>query len=356
MNYGMFIMPFHSPSKPAAQCYDEDLELIVRAEDLGFSEFWIGEHHTMKYENIVLPEAFIGKALAMTNTIRLGTAPTCLPYHHPAYVATRLAFMDQLSHGRLNLCFGPGSVTSDLELYNIDPKLNSAMAEESAEIILQLWNQEPPYKINGRFWQIDLEENVDQDTLIGYIHKPLQKPHPPIFAPGMSMNSSTMKTAGKKGWAPISANISPGNVVADNWRVYEKAALEAGRVPNRSDWRVCRSIFIGDNKEETERQVRTNSMGNAFEYIGSLFDQGLGRKMLKRDPEMSDMDCNLDYLMQEQMIHGDVDEVVNRLNMFRDETGDFGTLVLMGYDWDDKEAWLHSMDLFVNEVIPALNS
>ena len=65
---------------------------------------------------------------------------------------------------------------------------------------------------------------------------------------------------------------------------------------------------------------------------------------------------NLDYLMLEQMIHGDVDEVVNRLNMFRDETGDFGTLVLMGYDWDDKEAWLHSMDLFVNEVIPALNS
>ena len=86
-----------------------------------------------------------------------------------------------------------------------------------------------------------------------------------------------MKTAGKKGWAPISANISPGNVVADNWRVYEKAALEAGRVPNRSDWRVCRSIFIGDNKEESERQVRPNSMGNAFEYIGSLIDQGLGR-------------------------------------------------------------------------------
>src|SRR5438046_9277111 len=46
IRHGMFIMPFHDPAKPLGQCYDEDLELIVRAEELGFSEFWIGEHHT----------------------------------------------------------------------------------------------------------------------------------------------------------------------------------------------------------------------------------------------------------------------------------------------------------------------
>ena len=37
IRHGMFIMPFHDPGKPLAQCYDEDLELIVRAEELGFS-------------------------------------------------------------------------------------------------------------------------------------------------------------------------------------------------------------------------------------------------------------------------------------------------------------------------------
>ena len=35
IRYGMFIMPFHDPAKPLAQCYDEDLELIVRAEEMG---------------------------------------------------------------------------------------------------------------------------------------------------------------------------------------------------------------------------------------------------------------------------------------------------------------------------------
>ncbi|MBT5876464.1 MAG: LLM class flavin-dependent oxidoreductase [Candidatus Latescibacteria bacterium] len=355
MQYGMFIMPFHDPAKPLAQCYDEDLELVVMAEEMGFSEFWVGEHHTMLYENIVMPEAFIGKALGLTSTIRLGTAPTCLPYHHPALVAGRLAFLDHLSHGRLNVCFGPGSVTTDLELFGIDPKDNGAMADESAEMILKIWSQDPPYHLNGRFWNIDLEKNVDEETLIGYLHKPLQQPHPPIFAPAMSMNSNTMKTAGRRGWLPISSNLIAGNVVADNWQTYESAAREAGGTPDRADWRVCRSIFIGDTCEEAEAAVRSNSLGRNFQYIGGLFDKGLGRKVMKRNPDAPDSETGLDYLMQEQIIHGDVDEVVRRLGSLMDETGDFGTLLLMGYDWDDRDAWTKSMRLFVDKVIPELS-
>ena len=41
--------------------------------------------------------------------------------------------------------------------------------------------------------------------------------------------------------------------------------------------------------------------------------------------------------------------------MLVEETGPFGTLVLMSYDWDDKASWLHSMQLFAEELMPALN-
>src|SRR5207253_1142655 len=156
IRYGMFIMPFHPPIKPLAQCHDEDLELIVKAEELGFSEFWIGEHHTMKYETIVMPEIFIGRALGATKTIRLGPAPACLNQHHPAHVAGRLAFLDHLSKGRLNVCFGPGSVTADQELFGADPKNAAAMTEEAIDMILSLWTSEPPYELPGKFWSISL--------------------------------------------------------------------------------------------------------------------------------------------------------------------------------------------------------
>jgi alkanesulfonate monooxygenase SsuD/methylene tetrahydromethanopterin reductase-like flavin-dependent oxidoreductase (luciferase family) len=355
IRYGMFIMPFHNPAKPLAQCHDEDLELVVLAESLGFDEFWIGEHHTMKYETIVMPEIFIGRALGETRRIRLGPAPVCLNQHHPAHVAARLAFLDHLSKGRINLCFGPGSVTADHELYGIDPKDGGAMVNEAIEIILKLWSSEPPYEYDGKYWKISLKKTVDEETGIGYIPKPLQKPHPPVVMPGMTANSFTMQTAGRRGFAPMASPLIAANVAGQVLRTHEQAAIEAGFQPNRQEYRLARSIFLADTTREARTMARRNSVGQCHEYIGRLFDKGLGRRIYKRDPNMPDADCNMDYLMDEQIIAGDVDEVVRRLLRVREETGDFGRLILMSYDWDDKPNWIRSTELFARELMPALN-
>ncbi|MFN0054622.1 MAG: LLM class flavin-dependent oxidoreductase [Planctomycetales bacterium] len=355
MKSGMFIMPFHPPSKPLAQSLDEDLELVSRAEELGFDEFWIGEHHTMKFEPIVMPEIFIARALAQTKSIRLGPCPACLNQHHPAQVAGRLAFLDHLSKGRLNLCFGAGSVTADQELFGADPKNAPAMVQESLDMILKLWSSDPPYELPGKFWNISLKKTVDEETGIGYIPKPFQRPHPPISLPGMSRGSPTMKLAGARGYQPFAHCLVTGNVVADLWKNYAEGAHAASREPRREDFKVARSIFLADTTAEAERRVRSNSLGANYQYIGRLFDKGLGRKMYKRDLNMNDADCHLDYLMTEQIIAGDVPTVLQRLLGLVEETGRFGTLVLMSYDWDDKPSWVRSMELFARELLPALN-
>ena len=356
MRYGMFIMPFHPPSKPLAQAYDEDLELTVLAEELGFTEFWIGEHHTMRYESIVSPEIFIGRALGMTSRIRLGPAPVCLQQHHPADVAGRLAFLDHLSKGRLNVCLGAGSVTADLELFGVAPEKSPEMVAESVDIILKLWTTEPPYHYAGKFWNIHLEKTVDEETGIGYIKKPYQLPHPPLAMPGMTSQSMGTRLAGRLGFSPIASNLVTGNVIADMFRGYGECAQDAGREPDPANYRVCRSIFLADTTREAQERARRNCLGQSFEYIGRLFDKGLGRKIYKRDPNQSNADTNLDYLMREQIIAGSVNDVLERLLGLMEETGPFGTLILMGYDWgDEKESWLHSLRLFAHELMPALN-
>ncbi len=355
IEYGMFIMPFHPPSKPLSQAFDEDLELIVRAEQLGFREFWIGEHHTMQFEPIVMPEIFIARALGDTNTIRMGPAPVCLNQHHPAHVASRLAFLDHLSKGRLNVCFGPGSVTTDMELYGHTPQDAGGMVFEAIDMILNMWTSDPPYHYDGKHWQISLEKYVDQEVGLGFIHKPYQRPYPNIVIPGMSRNSYSMQFAGRRGYEPFGHCLVTSNVLANLWETYERAAVEAGHVADRGKYRIARSIFLADSRAEAERRARTNSLGHNYEYIGNLFDRGLGRKIYKRDLEIADTDCNLDYLMTEQIIAGDVDTVLDRLLTMVEETGPFGTLILMSYDWDDKDSWLHSMELFAHQLMPALN-
>ena len=228
IDYGMFIMPFHYNDKPLAQCLDEDLELIVKAEELGFSEFWVGEHHAIKCE-FMMPEIFIGRAIGETSRIRLGPAPICLPQHHPARAANQLAFLDHLSKGRLNLAFGPGSAMCDLELFGLSPKNAPEMTEEAMNIILQLWSTDPPYEVNGKYWQFSLTENIDEVTTFGQLQKPLQQPHPPIAMPATSRNSPTMQLAGRRGYEGISNCLVPGNVIANMWQTYHAAAEEVGR-------------------------------------------------------------------------------------------------------------------------------
>jgi alkanesulfonate monooxygenase SsuD/methylene tetrahydromethanopterin reductase-like flavin-dependent oxidoreductase (luciferase family) len=164
-----------------------------------------------------------------------------------------------------------------------------------------------------------------------------------------------MKVAGQRGYQPFAHCLIPGNVVADQWETYASAAQGAGRTPQRSDFKVARSVFLADTTREAVARARSNSLGRNYEYIGGLFDKGLGRRIYKRDLDMPDAECNLDYLMTEQIIAGDVDEVLRRLLALIEETGPFGTLVLMSYDWDDKSAWVRSMELFANELMPALN-
>jgi alkanesulfonate monooxygenase SsuD/methylene tetrahydromethanopterin reductase-like flavin-dependent oxidoreductase (luciferase family) len=355
IDYGMFIMPYHPPEKPLAQGYDEDLELIVRAEELGFKEFWVGEHHTMQYETMPCPELFIARALGQTKTIRMGPAPVCLNLHHPAMLAGRLAMLDHLSRGRLNLCLGSNSVTADQELFGVEPKAGGRMVHEAIEVILDLWSHDPPYEHRGEFWQFKLKDTVDRECKIGYIHRPFQLPHPPIAMPGTSRNSYSMQYAGQRGFSPFAHCLVAGNIVADLWKTCAEAAQKAGRAPRRADFRVARSIFLADTTKEAQRLARSNSLGKNYEYIGGLFDKGLGRQVYKRDPAMSDAACNLDYLMREQIVAGDVQHALERILALIEETGPFGTLVLMSYDWDDKAAWVHSMELFAKELMPALN-
>jgi alkanesulfonate monooxygenase SsuD/methylene tetrahydromethanopterin reductase-like flavin-dependent oxidoreductase (luciferase family) len=350
----MFVMPIHDPAKPLAQCFDEDLELAVRCEELGFDEFWVGEHHTSTLENIVMPEIFIAKAFGLTQTMRLGPAPVCLQYHHPVHVASRLAFLDHLSHGRLNICFGPGAIPTDMEVYGIDPAESAARIGESVDMILRIWTSDPPYKIPGRFWNVNLGEHIDPEMGLGALHKPLQKPYPPIAVPSISRRSAGIEKAAARGFSLFSHHMIPVEVLLEQWATYTSAAGAARQQASPADWRVARNVFIADTTADARRLARSNSLGQCIQYILELTRRGPGWAMWKRDANQTDAECNLDYFLDEVLIVGDPPEVSRQLRELRQRIGAFGTLVLVAHDWDDRTRWLRSLELFAREVVPAL--
>ena len=62
MDFGLFMMPVHYPGKGLQRTLKEDMDTVVLADQLGFHEAWIGEHHTLPWENVTSPDLFIAQA------------------------------------------------------------------------------------------------------------------------------------------------------------------------------------------------------------------------------------------------------------------------------------------------------
>src|SRR5579884_3730538 len=259
LNLGLFMMPLHPPDKPVAQCYDEDHELLVLADELGYAEAWIGEHATMAWENIPAPDQFIARVYPWTKRIRFGTGVVLMAQHHPADVANRIAQLDQLTRGRINFGAGIGRVVTDLELFGIDPQLPEIMLYRALDVIVKLWTEDPPYDLPGQFWPVRVRTLVPEIGLGGPL-KPYQKPHPPIALPGISAQSRQMFIAAQRGWIPISGNLMHRRYLRGHSQQLEKGAEAGGRPLDRSTWRISREIYVDDTSKAAWDYARRGSM------------------------------------------------------------------------------------------------
>ena len=246
MKLGMFMMPLHPPERDRTDCFEEDLELVVRCDRLGYEEAWIGQHHTLAWEPIPSNDVFIANALPRTSNIKLGTGVTIMPLHHPANIATRLAYLDHLARGRFLVGFGQGGVPCDYELFDVDPAEVGLMTVRGMDMVLKLWESQAPFELKDEFWHIKVQ-NPRPDFSMGDILKPYQKPHPPIAMSIIKAESRGAFTCGERGFIPISANLVTPAVLKRQWEVYCAGAAKAGRPePDRNAWRVCRSIVVAD--------------------------------------------------------------------------------------------------------------
>ena len=86
-------------------------DLAAHAESLGFTRYWVAEHHGMKGIASAATSVVIGHIAAATKTIRVGSGGIMLPNHSPLVIAEQFGTLDALYPGRIDLGLGraPGS-------------------------------------------------------------------------------------------------------------------------------------------------------------------------------------------------------------------------------------------------------
>ena len=94
MNLGFFTMPMHPIGKDWQQSLREDREAFILADQLGFSEGYVGEHATDPEENITSSALCLATLVDATKRMRLGTGTLNMPNHHPAAIAGNIQIDD----------------------------------------------------------------------------------------------------------------------------------------------------------------------------------------------------------------------------------------------------------------------
>lgn len=361
MRSGLFMMPLHPPHRPLAETAAEDADKIVLADQLGLDEAWVGEHFSAASEPLASPLMFLASLLPRTRRIRFGTGVIGLGYHHPAIVAAEVAQFDHMSHGRLILGIGAGGLASDAELFGQpDARLRGERMQEAIDMMLALWSGAPPYRLEGRHWQIRIEESVLPEYGVGFFQKPFQKPHPPIALSVVSPHSMAIKAAALRNWLAVSANFIPTWSLITHWPKYCEGAAEAGRAPDPTAWRVARNVLIADSDTEA-RAYAFDPEGASWYYFRYLWhllhSRGLGAGM-KPDPAMPDDDVTPAHLIEEMVIHGSPKTVAEKVIALRERIGPFGTLLLAALDWSgvNRAREHRSLNLFAEKVLPQLRA
>lgn len=347
MKFGLFTMPEHPPQENWTLSYDRDIADMVLAEQLGFTEYWIGEHHTGGYENVPAAEYMIAKASAVTSRIRLGTGVINLPYHEPFLVAERLAFLDHLTHGRLEYGFGGGGLPTDRALFQMPAEEATPRTNEALEIIWQLLTSEEPVDYEGIYWKYE-----NRQLQVG----PYQEV-PPFAIAGLTGTHNYAK-CGARGWNPLSVYFAPlfadQNEFAPDLRQHAEAmttaAAEAGLDPDvaRAKWRISREVYVSDSKNQAMNEIR-EGVRNSYEYLLGL---GLGA-LMKPDINMADADLTFEWMAESiPWIIGSPEDCVRQIREVEETVGGFGTLLINSRDWVTTDKWNRSLELFARYVMP----
>jgi alkanesulfonate monooxygenase SsuD/methylene tetrahydromethanopterin reductase-like flavin-dependent oxidoreductase (luciferase family) len=361
MRLGYFAMPMHPMHRPWDETLDEDREAVILCDKLGFYDAFIGEHLTDRVESITNSMLFLATLIHATKTIKLATGTTNLSQTHPTLIASHAAMFDHLAKGRFIFGISPGNLRSDAEALGRLDEDRGKLFAEAIDVILEIWSREAPYRIDlpdNRF-KVTTETTAALEIGLGYLGKPYQNPRPEVVGTVVAPYSKGVVLMGQRDFHPISANFLQAKWARTHWANYAEGKASVGLQANPADWRVARTIFVADDDATAQRYAGGDPDSPYRFYYNQIMTKfsRIGRLAVFKDRiDQPDSEITLDYVMNNLVLSGTVNSVVDQILAMREVTGDFGELVYAGMDWVDPKLAKRSMELMATEVMPRVNA
>lgn len=367
------------------QVYFDALDQAKLADELGYGCWWTVEHHgAPRFSYSAVPEMMLCAIAQNTERIHLGHSGVLAPFNinHPIRVAERVAFVDILSRGRMELGMARSGGT-EWTAFGVDPDASREQLREALTMIPRMWTEEK-FSWDSKHLEIP-ERNV--------LPKPFQDPHPPLWQTCTSPESFSM--AGELGVGVLATTLfTPLDGLRSMFAEYDAALVDAkpvGRFVNRQKavftfmhcaetrqkaiesgaaesalwflnaapevFRVPRSVWInairGDvasNDPRASQAVDQENVSDAVDLddpvpVIRLLNRQLAGEVV--DPE----ECFETLEAIESVVIGDVDSCRKKIDGYRG-IGVDRLMCLMSFGFIKQEDVLASMRLAAEQIMP----
>lgn len=267
MRVGLFYEWPNPELRDWKQVFDESIEQIQLAEELGFDFVLVAEHH---FSNYGMSPSPLLQALAIaerTKSIKIGTGVLVLPVWQPLRVAEEVAVLDNLTNGRFICGIGRGYQSHEFGRFGVTSGDSRQRFNECLDIMIEAWTNTGSFTYEGEYHSVPSPVTVWP--------KPLQKPYPPMWLAGTS--ADTLRLAAERDMPPIVSGYTAAAGVAEAVATLLPLRKDSGRSTDEWDLGIQAISMVCDTEQEAREclkyarwQNRANrSLGRADVVDGS---------------------------------------------------------------------------------------
>jgi len=250
-NRSFFGVPntFYDP-EVGARYYNEYIDEAIYAEEVGFDAIMLNEHHGTPFcmGGVMNVEAAI--LARITKKARIVLLGNPLPVlKHPLRMAEELAMIDLISKGRLVPGWVRGAGSEQI-FNNANPAYNREYFNEAHDVVIAAWTRPGPFRWEGKHFTY---RYINPWVL------PYQKPHPPIWIPGV-ISPETVVWCAQHRYPYIGLGTALHSTV-ELWNLYQQTAAQEGYLAGPENFGYLQQIHVSDTEEKAQQEGKAALFG-----------------------------------------------------------------------------------------------
>jgi alkanesulfonate monooxygenase SsuD/methylene tetrahydromethanopterin reductase-like flavin-dependent oxidoreductase (luciferase family) len=301
LKFGVLVMAQHPSSDDGVARFDDLIEQVRLARDLGFDTILAPQHYLSQPHQMLQPIPLLARLAAESGEMRLATCILLLPLLNPVDVAEQMATLDIISHGRLAIGVGLGYRDEEFDAFGVPRGERVKRLETNLDLVRRLLDGEA-VSFESSYCRLN-----DQSLAL----RPVQRPHPPIWM-GANSDAAVQRIARMADTWVINPHARLDTLVRQIHDVYLPALEECRKTPP-VELPMMRELYVGANRNAALQEAGPWLFPKYQTYTAWGQDSAM--------PEGDNFSGEFEELLQDRFVLGAPEECIEEIERYREALG-----------------------------------